>query len=142
MNSKMDLKKTLLEHITMYEPVKKGLPKSYIQILQSLEGLSEKEIHQKLFEFIGLIETMKKIPDPELVKKRVWDYPIFHTVRDEMLSEIHVMENPPELVSGLIRCKYCKSDKTYSYNVQTRSADEGMTTFCACTVCGKRFRTG
>jgi DNA-directed RNA polymerase subunit M/transcription elongation factor TFIIS len=36
-------------------------------------------------------------------------------------------------------CRSCKSKETYFYRQQTRSGDEGMTTFVICTKCGKRW---
>ena len=37
-------------------------------------------------------------------------------------------------------CNKCKSQKISYYQMQTRSADEPMTTFCCCTECGKRWK--
>lgn len=42
--------------------------------------------------------------------------------------------------SGTFKCPKCKSDKTTYYQLQTRSADEPMTTFCTCLSCGKRWK--
>lgn len=42
--------------------------------------------------------------------------------------------------SGTFKCPKCKSDKTTYYQLQTRSADEPMTTFCTCLTCGKRWK--
>jgi transcription elongation factor S-II len=42
--------------------------------------------------------------------------------------------------SGTFKCVKCKSDKTTYYQLQTRSADEPMTTFCTCLKCGKRWK--
>lgn len=36
-------------------------------------------------------------------------------------------------------CGKCKNRKTTYYQLQTRSADEPMTTFVTCTVCGNRW---
>ena len=37
-------------------------------------------------------------------------------------------------------CGKCKSNKVSYYQLQTRSADEPMTTFCSCLDCGKRWK--
>ena len=38
------------------------------------------------------------------------------------------------------KCHRCKKNKTTYYELQTRSADEPMTTFITCLNCGKRWR--
>ena len=37
-------------------------------------------------------------------------------------------------------CRKCKSKKCSYYQLQTRSADEPMTTFVTCIDCGKRWK--
>jgi len=44
-----------------------------------------------------------------------------------------------EPMSGIHKCK-CGCDKVYSYELQTRSADEGMTLFLQCYECGKKWK--
>lgn len=46
-------------------------------------------------------------------------------------------ENVPE---GLFQCRKCKSRKTRYYQMQTRSADEPMTTFVTCLQCNIRWK--
>jgi len=46
-------------------------------------------------------------------------------------------ENVPE---GLFQCRKCKSRKTRYYQMQTRSADEPMTTFVTCLQCSTRWK--
>lgn len=41
---------------------------------------------------------------------------------------------------GILKCGKCKSMKTTYYQLQTRSADEGLTNFCQCISCGHRWR--
>lgn len=41
---------------------------------------------------------------------------------------------------GAFECKKCKSWKTTYYQMQTRSADEPMTTFCTCHNCDNRWK--
>jgi transcription elongation factor S-II len=42
--------------------------------------------------------------------------------------------------SGMFKCSKCKSDKTTYYQLQTRSADEPMTTFVTCLNCMKKWK--
>jgi len=46
-------------------------------------------------------------------------------------------DNVPE---GLFQCRKCKSKKTRYYQMQTRSADEPMTTFVTCLQCSTRWK--
>jgi DNA-directed RNA polymerase subunit M/transcription elongation factor TFIIS len=41
---------------------------------------------------------------------------------------------------GLFKCGKCKSTKTTYYQMQTRSADEPMTTYVTCKGCGNRWK--
>ncbi len=41
---------------------------------------------------------------------------------------------------GMFKCGRCKSDKTSYYQLQTRSADEPMTTFVTCFNCNKKWK--
>lgn len=43
-------------------------------------------------------------------------------------------------ISDALRCGKCKQKKVSYSQAQTRSADEPMTTFCECTVCGNRWK--
>lgn len=42
--------------------------------------------------------------------------------------------------SDAYECKKCKQRKSYVYQLQTRSADEPMTTFVTCMNCGNMFK--
>jgi transcription elongation factor S-II len=41
---------------------------------------------------------------------------------------------------GQFKCGKCKSKKTDYYQMQTRSADEPMTTYVTCMACGNRWK--
>lgn len=43
-------------------------------------------------------------------------------------------------ISSSLQCGKCGEKKVSYSQAQTRSADEPMTTFCECTVCGKRWK--
>lgn len=40
-----------------------------------------------------------------------------------------------QMEEGLFKCGKCKSRRVHHYQMQTRSADESMTTYCTCTEC-------
>jgi transcription elongation factor S-II len=43
-------------------------------------------------------------------------------------------------ISTQLQCSKCGQRKVSYTQAQTRSADEPMTTFCECLVCGKRWK--
>ena len=49
-------------------------------------------------------------------------------------------EDVPEAMTDQFKCSRCKQRKCTYYELQTRSADEGMTTFITCLTCGNRWR--
>ncbi len=49
-------------------------------------------------------------------------------------------QDPEDMPDGLFMCGKCKKYKTTHSQVQTRSADEPMTTFVLCLLCGKRWK--
>lgn len=59
-------------------------------------------------------------------------------VHDAHLEAINAEEK--ESYIGMFKCGKCKSMKTTYYQMQTRSADEPMTTFVTCTACNNRWR--
>ena len=44
------------------------------------------------------------------------------------------------IADSIITCGNCKSKKVHYYQLQTRSADEPMTTYCTCTNCNKKWK--
>ena len=55
--------------------------------------------------------------------------------RDKVLYEVN-----KGLATDLFTCGRCKKNETTYYQLQTRSADEPMTTFVTCLNCGKRWK--
>lgn len=60
---------------------------------------------------------------------------------DEKFKREKVMyEDITEAMTDMYKCGRCKSKKCTYYELQTRSADEGMTTFVTCLNCGNRWK--
>ena len=60
---------------------------------------------------------------------------------DEKYKQEKIMyEDDIEANTDLFKCGRCKQRKCSYYDLQTRSADEGMTSFITCLVCGNRWK--
>ncbi len=55
--------------------------------------------------------------------------------RDKLKYETNM-----DAATDTFTCKKCKSNKCSYYQMQTRSADEPMTTFVSCLTCGNRWK--
>ncbi|WAK75083.1 putative transcription elongation factor SII [Mandarin fish ranavirus] len=68
--------------------------------------------------------------------RRGFSHPCFDKLRQSELQN----HQPPVLPSeGTVTCPVCKSKRVHAYQKQTRSADEPMTLFALCALCGKRW---
>ena len=57
------------------------------------------------------------------------------SIRDKNKYEVKL-----EAATDTFKCRKCKSTKCTYYQMQTRSADEPMTTFVTCLECGQRWK--
>ena len=55
-------------------------------------------------------------------------------------KEKFMYESKPEAMTDQFKCGRCKSRECTYYEMQTRSADEGMTCFITCINCGNRWK--
>lgn len=60
-------------------------------------------------------------------------------VQDKMTRDAQP-SNRPVATTTQFKCGKCKQRKTTYFQMQTRSADEPLTTFVTCTVCGNRWK--
>lgn len=67
-----------------------------------------------------------------------YDAMLERTVHDNM--RIEYMNNENKNYEGLFKCNRCKSKNTSYYQLQTRSADEPMTTFVTCNNCESHWK--
>jgi DNA-directed RNA polymerase subunit M/transcription elongation factor TFIIS len=69
-----------------------------------------------------------------------WNHPRFNTIREKLNEENNFIENPViDIAEGIIQCNKCKSFKTFSYQKQVRSSDEGFTLFVNCVDCNSNW---
>lgn len=74
------------------------------------------------------------------IESDIFRYPIFKEAR--ALEEEHdvFINSPPVVEDGVIVCPKCRGSKTISYQRQTRSVDEGMSTYSQCVDCKHRWK--
>lgn len=61
-------------------------------------------------------------------------------IRKTALFEAERGQHMKKATTDQFQCGKCKQRKCQYYQMQTRSADEPMTTFVTCTVCGNRWK--
>lgn len=64
---------------------------------------------------------------------------VFAEARTVELEYDDFMVKPHDVVSGVLVCGKCGSDKIYSFSKQTRSGDESMTVFAMCPKCKHKW---
>uniref|UniRef100_A0A6C0J010 TFIIS-type domain-containing protein n=1 Tax=viral metagenome TaxID=1070528 RepID=A0A6C0J010_9ZZZZ len=101
-------------------------PNSYIQNKRFIERFRNKEFKPDDLAFLDSLqifpETWKKIYDEK-------------EKRNKILYEIDM-----NMATDIFTCSRCHKNKCTYYQLQTRSADEPMTTFVTCINCGKRWK--
>jgi transcription elongation factor S-II len=109
--------------IQVYSNLKKD---SYIKNQRLFQRLIEGEFHP--YELSSM--------EPQHLFPEHWKpYNDEKTKRDRMLYEIN-----KEMATDIYTCGRCKKKECSYYQLQTRSADEPMTTFVTCLNCGKRWK--
>ena len=99
-------------------------PNSYIKNSRFIERLRAKEF--KPYE-IAEMEPSQIFPENW---KKIFDE---KEKRDKYLYEVN-----KDMATDMFTCGRCKKKECSYYQLQTRSADEPMTTFVTCLNCGKR----
>jgi len=109
----------------------------YLDRLRSifLNLKNNKEVIQNVNNGIIKAHTIAFMTHQELNHEK-WD-PLIQTKikRDKNKFETNI-----EASTDTFKCRKCHSTKTTYYQIQTRSADEPMTTFVTCIDCGQRWK--
>ena len=110
-----------------------------LNIIYNLNDLSS---HLKLRVINGDVKTrdLPRMKPHELWPTGPYDQTKRQRECDELRKRLAKEKNDAEHFEGAFTCAKCKSKRTKYYQMQTRSADEPMTTFVNCLNCGKRWK--
>ena len=97
---------------------------------------------------IRALLTKYNIPPEWEQRVREADVPYHNTMRrlfrgeslEDALKDPEVKEDTLEVAEGVTQCGKCKSFKVLEMSIQTRSADEGATSFYSCSECKYRWK--
>jgi DNA-directed RNA polymerase subunit M/transcription elongation factor TFIIS len=67
-------------------------------------------------------------------------HPLFEKYNEDENRRIRIISHHQKRETGSLKCKKCGSFEVESYQVQTRSGDEAMTTYAHCIKCNTRFK--
>lgn len=87
-----------------------------------------------------LIKTSEVV---EMKPERLWPGgPRDQAIDNKIISDMRkaYLASESGNTEGFFTCNRCKTKKTTYYQLQTRSADEPMTTFVSCLNCGKNWK--
>ena len=61
--------------------------------------------------------------------------------KNKLQNELIKQNQKIEIEEGVTTCKNCSSKRILTYQMQTRSGDEAMTTFYVCTNCATKWKS-
>jgi DNA-directed RNA polymerase subunit M/transcription elongation factor TFIIS len=146
----IDFVKKLLKDDNKSEKIEKSLFNYCVRTLKN-EGVKGITLNSKPFreryssEIYKLMSSIKSKKDIDVIKKEYddslcyFDRMIYEKERIYDNKKLRLITHVNEPVSGIHKCK-CGCEKVYSYELQTRSGDEGMTVFLQCSDCGKKWK--
>lgn len=111
--------------------IKQRYKRRYMMIVSNINERLIKELKEGKID-MKYIENMNIYNMNEEYKKEIEDM--------KERKERNKINESKEKPDGMFKCNKCKSKKTTYYQLQTRSADEPMTTFVQCLICDNRFK--
>lgn len=98
------------------------------------------QVYDDLSETLYDAHSIKTYIDDVIKQGKLgWEHISFSNIKQSQQEQDDYILNPFEAEEGVVECKKCGSSKVYSVSVQTRAADEPMTTMAQCTMCKTKW---
>jgi DNA-directed RNA polymerase subunit M/transcription elongation factor TFIIS len=101
----------------------------------------EKNYIYCIYEVLSLIKEGNKLKDiiNDIKNSNLeWKNKFYNDLMNEEIEQDNFIENPFEIEEGVLECK-CGSKRVFSYQKQSRSADEPMSTYATCVACKNKW---
>ncbi len=114
--------------------------------IKFIDTLIKNSSDSKRLEYQIVGEILNNVPPKTILSdlksntKYLWNHPMYSDIKSKLFEYDNFLIKPFEVTEGVIECFKCKSKRTFSYQKQTRSADEPFTTFCTCMQCGNKWQ--
>jgi transcription elongation factor S-II len=102
-------------------------------------ALLEANLKQRIIQKDVKLKDLVVMKADQLMPDGPYAKAILHA-REKELEIESIKARIDEEYEGIFMCKKCKSKKTRYYQLQTRSADEPMTTYVECTNCNNHWK--
>lgn len=106
-------------------------------LFQNLKNISNRELGPRILS--GEITAAKFVVMTHDELKSAQQRKVEEKLNKENMKNAQVPQ-AERSISDALKCGKCGQKKVSYSQAQTRSADEPMTTFCECTVCGNRWK--
>ena len=139
MVSSADLAKVVTDLLDPYYG--KDLAKKYVRAIFRRTQTPHR-VYQLAGKLIFNYETDEPLDPQKILWEplgKEWDSCLYDKEKKD-IKKLYAEVGKPIVKEGAIKCYRCGTNKCFYYQIQTRSADEGMTTFYTCTQCGKRWK--
>jgi transcription elongation factor S-II len=102
-------------------------------------ALLESDLKKRILEKTVKLKDLVVMNPDQLMPEGPYATAI-NTARTRELEIEAIKAKKDDEYEGIFMCKKCKSKKTTYYQLQTRSADEPMTTYVECLDCNNRWK--
>lgn len=121
-----------------YDGVNKYYKEKYRELIFNLRDDSNPELNERIFKNIINPIQLVNMSYLELASDKLKAERAYRIKWNKLDSRVDLQNS--QNITDLFKCGKCKGNKTSYYQLQTRSADEPMTTFVTCVNCNNRWK--
>ena len=128
----------VLKHVICKEHNVSIIERNIMENSDMIDDIYKRNIYQAAYDInnnVKLNDLLQNIKN----RKIGWKHPYLNDNIFEEQEQDNFIIQPFEVHEGVITCS-CGSKRVYSYQKQSRSADEPMSTYSNCMSCGNKWQ--